>query len=226
MILNYNEFLDKDVLYIFDLDDTLVETPSFEKLAIEFLKENITIESLLKKSTNMINKSLNDLKWQDNRIYIEDPLNEIEIGKNDRYWVRKGARIYLLQPDEYGISDMSLPTKLKELSDKYKLVKNKCIVTARPFQMKDKIENVLKFLGLELPNYGLYLYPYVNHYKAGTWKGNKIVEILNNTKFKKAIFYDDNPKYIKAVNKVINEKLPKDIEFKSIKVIDKKTDLI
>ena len=209
---------EEDILYIFDFDDTLVVTPRFEDQAIEFLKENLTIESLLNVSVSRINKSLKDLKWEDNRIYIDDPLNKIKIGENDRYWVRKGKRIYLLQPDEYSLSEMSLPTKLKELSDKYKLVKNKCIVTARPKQMKDKIEKVLEFLGLELPNYGLYLYPYINHYKAGTWKGNKIIEILSKSKFKKAIFYDDNPKYIKAVNKVISENLPKDIDFKSIKV--------
>ena len=61
------------------------------------------------------------------------------------------------------------------------------------------------------------MYPHVNHYQVGTWKGNKIVEIINNSKFDRVIFYDDNSKYIKSVNKVIAERLP-NLDFKSIKV--------
>ena len=40
-IKSYNEFTtDKDTLYIFDMDDTIVNSPSFEELAIEYLKEH------------------------------------------------------------------------------------------------------------------------------------------------------------------------------------------
>ncbi len=43
---------------------------------------------------------------------------------------------------------------------------------------------------------------------AGMWKGETIVDIINKTGFKKAIFFDDNSRYIKKATRVIKEKLP------------------
>jgi len=67
-IKNYNEFTTKNVLYIFDFDDTLVNSPSFDELAINYLKEDITIKDLLNQSINRVGVTLDDLKWQDGRI--------------------------------------------------------------------------------------------------------------------------------------------------------------
>lgn len=39
IIKKFDEFETDDVLKIFDFDDTLVDSPSFDKLAIEHLKE-------------------------------------------------------------------------------------------------------------------------------------------------------------------------------------------
>jgi hypothetical protein len=52
---------------------------------------------------------------------------------------------------------------------------------------------------------------------AGNWKGEKIVEILKETGFQKAIFYDDNSKYIRKATKVVREKMP-NIQFEPVKV--------
>jgi hypothetical protein len=41
------------------------------------------------------------------------------------------------------------------------------------------------------------MYPFTNYSRAGVWKGNKIVELVEKTAFKKVIFYDDNIKYLK-----------------------------
>ena len=150
-------------------------------------------------------------------MYFDDFNQDINIKPNDINWVRKGKRIYLLTPDEFGLADISLPTKLKKLVDLYNSVDNKCIVTARSERIRDKIEKTLVKLGLEYPNHGLYMYPGLKHYKVGTWKGNKIVELVNKYKFTRVKFYDDNSKYIKSVNKVITEKLP-NLKFISIKV--------
>lgn len=212
-IKNYNEYTNQNVLYIFDFDDTLVNTPSFEELAIEFLKEDVTIKDLLNQSVNRIGVSLNDLKWQDGRIYVIDINKELKEFGN---WVRKGNRMYMLSPNLFHISDISLPKDLKELSELYKSVENKCIVTAREESIRDKITNKLLELGLELPKYGLHMAP-VGTKNAGNWKGEKIVEILKETGFGKAIFYDDNARYIKRATKVVREKMP-NIQFEPIKV--------
>ena len=216
-IKKFNEFKVESVLYIFDFDDTLVETPDFEELAIEYLKEDVTISDLLKRCTDDIGISDNQLKWQDNRIYFEDPQSNFDISPNSKYWIRKGNRIYLLSPNEFSLSDMSLPSETKELKKLYNSVENKCIVTARPEIMRDRIIQSLKGLGFQDPKFGLHMYPYLNHRNAGQWKGHKIVEILNDTGFKSAIFYDDNPRYIKKAKKVIEELLP-NFDIKYVKV--------
>ena len=212
-IKNYNEFTSENVLYIFDFDDTLVNSPSFDELAINYLKEDITIKDLLNQSINRVGVTLDDLKWQDGRIYVLDPNKELKEFGN---WVRKGDRLYMFTPNAFHLSDLSLPSTLKELSELYKSVENKCIVTAREESLRDKITRTLLDLGLEIPKYGLHMAP--NGTKnAGHWKGEKIVEIVNETGFQKAIFYDDNAKYIKRATKVVREKLP-NFDFTPIKV--------
>lgn len=204
-IKTYNEFTsDEETLHVFDFDDTLVNSPSFEELAIQYLKEDVTIKDLLIQSVNRIGVSLNDLKWQDNRIYIPDPNKQLKEFGN---WVRKGDRMYLVTPNLFHTSNISLPSTLKEISDLYKSVENKCIVTAREETMRNKITDKLLELGLKLPKYGLHMAPKGSR-NLGIWKGEKIVEILKETGFKKAIFYDDNPKYLKRATKVVREKMP------------------
>lgn len=214
-IKKFNEFLEnKDTLYIFDFDDTLVNSPSFEELAIEFLKEDLSIGDMLKTSVGRIGVSLRDLKWENGRIYVNDPKNEIKEFGN---WVRKGKRVYLVSPNIFHVSDISLPTSIKELSNLYSSIEDKCIVTARPESLRHKIESKLKEFGLEIPKFGLHMAP-DNTKNAGHWKGEKIVEILNETGFKKAIFYDDNAKYISKATRVVKEKLP-NIDWKTIRVL-------
>lgn len=214
-IKKFNEFLEnKDTLYIFDFDDTLVNSPSFEELAIEFLKEDLSIGDMLKTSVGRIGVSLRDLKWENSRIYVNDPKNEIKEFGN---WVRKGKRVYLVSPNIFHVSDISLPTSIKELSNLYSSIEDKCIVTARPESLRHKIESKLKEFGLEIPKFGLHMAP-DNTKNAGHWKGEKIVEILNETGFKKAIFYDDNAKYISKATRVVKEKLP-NIDWKTIRVL-------
>jgi len=214
MIKKFKEFNESnETLRIFDFDDTLVNSPSFDELAINYLKEDITIKDLLNQSINRVGVTLDDLKWQDGRIYVLDPNKELKEFGN---WIRKGDRLYMFTPNAFHLSDLSLPSTLKELSELYKSVENKCIVTAREELLRDKITRTLLDLGLELPKYGLHMAP--NGTKnAGHWKGERIVEIINETGFQKAIFYDDNAKYIKRATKVVREKLP-NFDFTSIKV--------
>ena len=210
----FENYEQDDTLYVFDFDDTLVNTPQFEDFAIEYLKEEITVKEIVDKSVVTIGVNKSDLKWQDGRIYVEDPNQKIDVKEN---WVRKGARVYLMSPDIFGTTDLSLPTETLYLVDFYKSVKNKCILTARSEIVRDKIEKVMKELDIDYPNYGLHMYPFTNYSRAGVWKGNKIVELVEKTAFKKVIFYDDNIKYLKSTSKVVKEKLP-NLDYKYVKV--------
>lgn len=213
MIKKFREFSENDTLWVFDLDDTLVNSPSFQELSINFLKEDMSIGDMLKISVNRIGVSLKDLKWENGKIYIEDPNNQVKEFGN---WVRKGKRVYLSAPNIFHTSGISLPNSIKELSKLYMSIENKCIVTARPESLRSKIEYKLSELGLEIPKFGLHMIP-DNTKNAGQWKGEKIVEILEETGFKKAIFYDDNAKYISKATKVVKSKMP-NIDFSTIKV--------
>lgn len=212
-IKKFKEFSDYKTIWIFDLDNTLVKSPSFEERAIEYLKEDISIKSLLLKSVKLIGAKISDLKYDDNKVYIMDPDNKYTEVKN---WKRKGNRIYLLSPEIYSRTNISLPIgKNDDIYEKYKEVENKCIITARSINMKGKISNRLLELNIELPKYGIHMAP-VGVKDAGTWKGEKILEIVNKFNFTKVKFYDDNSKYLKKARKVINTKMP-DLDFECIK---------
>jgi hypothetical protein len=203
-------------LYIFDFDDTLVDSPSFEELAIQYLTENQNISDLIKKSLYFVNRSKSDLRIENGRIYIEDPNQTIEPKGN---WVRKGLRVYMVTPNVYHFLDISLPTKVKELSEMYKKVQNKAIVTGRMVDLEEKVKGSLEKFGLELPNHGLFCYPSKDDRtdRVAEWKAKTIVQLLKETGFKKAKFYDDKPKWVKKVVTAVRTELP-EVEFEGIRV--------
>jgi hypothetical protein len=212
----FENFQEDETLYIFDLDQTLVESPSFEELAIEYLTENQNIGDLIKKSLNFVNKSKSDLRIENGRIYIEDPNQTIEPKGN---WVRKGLRVYMVTPNVYHFLDISLPTKVKELSEMYKKVQNKAIVTGRMVDLEEKVIESLTKFGLELPNHGLFCYPSKDDRtdRVAEWKAETIVKLLKETGFLKAKFYDDKPKWVKKVRELVAKELP-EVEFEGIRV--------
>ena len=216
-IKRFESFSAERTLYAFDFDDTLAETPRFEDHVIAFLKESSEIETMLAKAAAKIGTGMEDFRWQDGRIYVEDPSAKIEVKAGDKDWVRKGPRIYLIQPEEFCLSDLSMPEMATELKELYNSTENACIITARPERIRSKIEESLERLGLEYPKYGLHMYPSLNHYKAGRWKGQKICELAKQFGFDKVVFYDDNRKYIKDATAAVKELMP-DLDFKAIKV--------
>lgn len=208
---NFN--IEQKTLYVFDFDDTLVVSPRYEDIALKYLSENITAKELVNRALNKIGQDKSKLKFQDGRIYIEDPEMRYQ---SDKDWIRKGNRLYLIQPDEFCYTEESLPNKLKDISEIYNLVENKCIITARPESIRNKILEVLENFGIQSPKYGIHMKPdFLKN--AGMWKGEKIVELVKKYGFKKVIFYDDNSKYLRKSKQVVSEKLP-DIEFITKKV--------
>jgi hypothetical protein len=206
--------IEDKILYVFDFDDTLMESPRYEDIAQKYLFESVTVKELLDRSLKRLGINKSQLKIQDRRIFIEDPNMKYPEAKD---WVRKGKRLYLVQPDEFCYLDESLPKKLKELSNLYNSVEDKCIVTARPESIRLKIENILNQFGLDKPKFGLHMCP-DGKINAGKWKGETIVKIVKETGFNNVIFYDDNSKYIRGAKKVVTEQLP-NLNFKTVKVL-------
>ena len=205
-----------DTLFIFDFDDTLADSPRFEELAINYLKEGVTIKTLVDRSLKLIGKKKEDVKIEHGRLYVNDPNSEIEVKGN---WVRRKGRVYLVAPDKFYYLEDSFPDKLTPLSKKYKSVKNKAIVTARIKTVRNLLEKYLDKLGLEQPNRGLFMYPSrdENGSKVADWKAKTIVKLIKDTGFKKAEYFDDKSKIVNAVVKAVKEQLP-DVDFVGNKV--------
>lgn len=213
----FNIFESKsDILYFFDFDDTIVDSPRYEELVIQYLKEDVNIKHLIDKSLGWIKKDEKDIKIEHGRLYVDDPDQKIEVKGN---WVRKKGRVYMTAPDKFYYTDLSFPHKKTTLANLYNSVENKAIVTARIITVKDKIESYMDKLGLEKPKYGLHCYPSRNESgdRVANWKAKTIVDILKKTGFKKAKFYDDKSKIVNVVVKRVNMELP-DVEFEGIKV--------
>jgi hypothetical protein len=207
---------DIDTLHIFDFDDTIVDSPRFEELAIKYLKEGVTIKSLVDRSLNQIGVSKEDVKIEHGRLYVNDPDSKIEVKGN---WVRKKERVYLVAPDKFYYSDISFPDKVTKLSTLYKRVKNKAIVTARLHTVRSLVKKYLDKLELGQPNCGLFMYPSRDEdgSKVAAWKAKTIVKLLKDTGFKKAEYFDDKSKIVNAVVKLVKSELP-DVEFIGHKV--------
>lgn len=204
-IKSFNNFTNSEkILYVFDFDDTLVDTPSFEEIANQYLIEKLTVKDLLLSSIDKIGVDINQLKFSDGRIYFDDPNSQFDITKN---WVRRGKRVYLVTPDEFSYLDESLPKRKTDFSEIYNKVENKCIVTARPEGTRQQITKVLQEFGFETPKWGLHMLP-PGRKNAGEWKGEKIVELVIKTGVSKVIFFDDNSKYLKKAGRVVKQKLP------------------
>ena len=171
------------------------------------------MKGILNKSLRYINRSMRDLRWENGRIFINDPNNTISPIEN---WVRKGNRVYITEPHLFGNLDESLPISINEISKIYDSVENKCILTARVASMREKIIKRLVELGLEMPKYGIIMRP-DGRRGAGEWKGEMIVRLVKKYGANKVVFYDDNPKYIKKAKRIVNSELPY-LDFVTIKV--------
>jgi len=218
-LLTYNLFESKsndDTLFIFDFDDTLADSPRFEELALKYLRENITIKELVDLSLLKIGKKKGDIKYEHGHLYVDDPNSEIEVKGN---WVRRKGRVYLVAPDKFYYSEISFPDKVTKLASLYKEVKNKAIVTARLYTVRDKVEKYLDKLGLERPSWGLFMYPSRDEdgSKVADWKAKTIVKLIKDSGFMKAQFFDDKSKTVNAVSKMVKLELPH-IEFIGHKV--------
>lgn len=194
-----------ETLYLFDFDDTLVDSPGFEDKAIEFLNEDFSIGEILNTSATKIGVKTTDFKIENGRIYIDYTGQEIK-----HPWILKGNRLYLTAPQyQWSHSIDSLPSKLLPLSELYNSVENKAIITARPDDMRIEILKKMKELGLQEPKFGLHMFPIGSGSGApAEWKGKVAVELIKETGLTNVRFYDDKPKIVNRVVRIVKQELP------------------
>ncbi len=202
----FESFSESKILYLFDFDETLVNTPRFEDVAIKYLGEKYSIGEILDHSAGKIGISSKDFKVENGKIYI-DYSDTIEIKSP---WVRKGDRIYLTAPQHHWThSEDSLPKDKLELSKLYNSVEEKAIITARPDTMRSEIESKMKELNLEVPKWGLHMFPLGSGAgNPGLWKGNVAVSLIEKSGIDNVKFYDDKSKIVNRVVKIVREQKP------------------
>ena len=195
------------ILYSFDMDNTLVYSKRFEEYVKPLLiNEYLTPEMIFNNKLEDVGVDLELLKYENGRIYFDDPHQEYGIPKGSS-WVRKKSRIYLIQPDEFFMTDESMPTgTYDEIVNLYNNSENKCIITARNERLRQQTLNKLNKLGIEKPNFGLFMYPinsfsYIHEYKA-----NKLLSLYKSNDFDEIHYFDDNIKLLKKIKQNLQGK--------------------
>lgn len=193
------------VLNAFDLDETLVFNTTFEENIKHLLLEYKTPSEIFIDKINKKNINLSKLKYENGRIYFNDPMNTFNIDKYDTDWVRKKDRVYLTQPDEYLLTDESLPFSVNEkLLELYNNSLNKCIITARLEISKPNLIKRLNKLGVKQPNYGLFMLneKYSNKVK---FKADVLINLQKKYHFEVINYYDDNIRLLKKMKEYFKE---------------------
>ena len=201
------ESKESKTLWAFDMDDTLVYSKRFEDhVKPMLLREYLTPEVIMNNKLDDIGIGIEELKYEDGRIYFDDPNEEVLI-PNGSSWVRKKGRIYIIQPDAYFMTDESMPIgAYKDIVRLYNESENRCIITARNERLKTQTEKVLKELGVDKPNIGLYMYPSNSFSRTYEYKCNRLMRLQNRYNFDEIKYYDDNIKLLKKMKEHLKDK--------------------
>jgi hypothetical protein len=152
---------------------------------------------LLLKELDKVNKTKEDIHMEHGRIFVNDVDEEL---LNGSLWVKKKDRYYLTTPEDFYLYDEGKP---KETNNKilkiYNSCKNKCIITIRKQKNRFETEQLLKDLSIELPNKGLFMFPYVIIKNKGEWKSTIIKQLLD--RYKKVVYFDDDIKILKRMKR-------------------------
>jgi len=179
------------------------------------IREYLTPEIIMNNKLEDIGIGIEKLKYEDGRIYFDDPNQDYKIPSGSS-WVRKKDRIYIIQPDAYFMTDESMPIgTYDDIVDLYNNAENKCIITARNERLRNQTVRALKDLGVEKPNMGLFMYPINSFSYTYEYKSNKLLELYKTLNFNEIHYYDDN---IKLLKKIKNNLQGKDINIKFYKV--------
>ena len=215
----------KKIIHIFDMDDTLLISPTLAN-ALGGGKEGvIDIEKhhpgFFKKMKSLFwDRFLKNVEFVISGDFIviidSDSKKPIDGSLLKTYFPeRKWDYYFTVEQNKIIIKGLpgfySEPTSLgkqtnKEIANKYNSVDNKMIVTGRDIGMKKMVEDNLKEVGLKYPNYGLYLYPRNPSIKE--YKCNVILNSIEKNNWGEVHFYEDHSDWLYYAEGVVNEKFP------------------
>jgi len=250
--------MNKTTLSVFDLDDTLLITPTFSDFA-EKDQNNIVNTEVPESDIEQTGK-----KEVDFNIRFKEFLNKIKsffyiVFSKEIYFKTIGDFIVIfdaktkapisldyisyiqeLNPDSmasYGLKRGSVKDLIRALGEEdghlviknmsgfhenpdtvgssvndsvfkaYASAQNKMILTGRGTNLRDVIEARLKELGLDLPNYGIMLFPGGGN-SVQSFKMNTILKSIEEHNWEEIHFYEDRKDWLESAEKAVNEKYP------------------
>ena len=200
------ESIDSKILYAFDFDGTLVNSIRFEDRIRPMLNEFLTPESILISKVDDIGIDITDLRYENGRIYFDDPNRLIDIS-NKLDWVRKKDRIYITQPESYHIIPEGMPVETNEkIVELYNNAEYKSIITIRKDRLREQTIETLNNFEMEEPNCGLFMFPNESTNTKSKWKSNMLINLYRNHDFFEVHYFDDNIRLLRKMKKYLSDK--------------------
>lgn len=219
----------KKEIHIFDLDDTLLETPTFSDFVGANHNDVIDSNTIFPEYFTKIKSIfLNDLAKEVIFLRLNDfvvpvdvktkepfPFEKIQYVKDSKYKrffeEKDGIIVIGSFPGFHG--DINTLGKIinEPVIQIYKNVQNKMILTGRSDKLHDHITDRLNFLGIELPNFGIKTFKMDSH-GIQAYKIRTIASSIQENEWEVVHFYEDNKSWLFNTKKTIEELFPS-IEF-------------
>lgn len=239
----------KKIIHIFDLDSTLTVTPTFAEFVGAENGEIINDAEYFSKYFQKIKAAFADelskevlFKRSGDYVIPIDSSSKDSFDSNSMEYFsdNKYKRLFEIIQDTMVIQPFpgfhSEPSTIgvfvnPKVKDKYDSVQNKMILTGRSEKLRNEIESNLKEIGVEYPNYGLFMFmnipsqkkilkakaeekdifvpPYSNMKDYKAWVISKSIE---KDGWNTVHFYEDKLDWLSYAEGVIKEKYP-DVKF-------------
>lgn len=216
-------------IHIFDMDDTLFETPKFsdfvgiekdgliddskyfpdyfKKLKVMFIDKMNKYVSFEKKGDFIIPiNNENNKPFPGEFIeYFKDKKNQRYFDVHDNYLIIKSFPGFHSSPETLGKI-----LNLDVIKD-YQKADKKMIITGRDENLRSHIVKIFSDLNLQLPNYGLILYQKGNQ-SIKDFKTDIILKTIELNKWEEVHFYEDRADWLYHAEGAVKEKFP-DVKF-------------
>ena len=212
---------------IFDLDDTLTVTKAF----VEFL--NTKSGELIDIRENHFDyfKKIKALFWdklskpvmfrRDGDFVVAvnpDEGNKAYDGSYMDYFSddKKALKMFEVKNDTLVIRSFpgfhsdpqTIGAEINEsIYDEYKKFENKMILTGRDEKLRSKLEDNLKELGVEFPNYGFELFP-GGSVGIKVWKSEVILKSIEENQWEEVHYFEDRQDWLNAAEGRVKERFP------------------
>jgi len=215
------------VIHIFDMDDTILETPTFAYMATADKEGNIDMSAEFKEYFMKVKSAFWDLLSKD--VYFKRsgdfivPINkdtEKPFSDNiiDYFDKTTKFRKMLLSKNSVAVLN-SFPGFHKDpdtlgtiVNDSvfvdYESAKNKMIITGRDEELREKILKLFKFLDIDYPNYGLFLYRQKGNMNIEQFKIQTILLSIREQGWETVHFYEDRLDWLQAAKNAVNQIYP------------------